>query len=328
MKMLVTFFSMLQCLILLQGQLFAMEVPVGWEHRSKESRMQEVGQVLQNEGFSKAQELLVNPNVTDAEGNNVLLWFAAHYGWSKDAERLLDTLLEVGADVNHKNQNNGYTPLLEALSRGDAEMAEWLIKKGADVNVQTQTVETVDRLIANLESQPARKNLSALVAQLRLKQVNNTVHAKLLNKSIYELSAEVFNKLNKQLLKVSSLTYEESSRPFKFSMDELPLHVSLEMKSGVSQGLKYGFEVTDSFLREIQWGKGERIDLTKLIVVSLNWDTTDRIFYPVFEVEATSARIAPPRPTIPAPKGATLKAPPRPTTPAPKFPLLVLQPRT
>ena len=51
-------------------------------------------------------------------------------------------LLNKGADVNAKNNNNGWTPLHAAASRNAHEAAEVLLKHGADVNAQSKAGST------------------------------------------------------------------------------------------------------------------------------------------------------------------------------------------
>ena len=49
--------------------------------------------------------------------------------------KCLEALLNAGADVNHKNKKNGYTPLVWAVRNGKDECVDVLIKAGADVNI-------------------------------------------------------------------------------------------------------------------------------------------------------------------------------------------------
>ena len=50
-------------------------------------------------------------------------------GWVPAVKFLVE---ELGADVNARD-HNGYTPLHHAASRGDNELIEYLVSKGADV---------------------------------------------------------------------------------------------------------------------------------------------------------------------------------------------------
>ena len=49
---------------------------------------------------------------------------------------------ELGADVNARD-NDGYNPLHHAAARGDNEMIQYLVSKGADVTVVARSGQTV-----------------------------------------------------------------------------------------------------------------------------------------------------------------------------------------
>ena len=49
---------------------------------------------------------------------------------------------ELGADVNARD-NDGYTPLHHAAARGDNDMIQYLISKGADVTAVARSGQTV-----------------------------------------------------------------------------------------------------------------------------------------------------------------------------------------
>jgi tankyrase len=56
-------------------------------------------------------------------------------------KELADWLIKKGAIINVQDKL-GYTPLLLSLSGGDAEIAALLIEKGADILAQTRNGET------------------------------------------------------------------------------------------------------------------------------------------------------------------------------------------
>jgi hypothetical protein len=60
-------------------------------------------------------------------------------GWLPAMKYLVETL---GADVNQRDAN-GYTPLHHAAARGDNEMIQYLVSKGADVKAVARNGRTV-----------------------------------------------------------------------------------------------------------------------------------------------------------------------------------------
>ncbi|WP_169314400.1 ankyrin repeat domain-containing protein [Turneriella parva] len=69
-------------------------------------------------------------------------------GWGKKAD-ITPMLIEIGADVNHRN-NRGETPLMAALSSdyGQQKAIEILVRSGANVNAQDNFGQTVLHLAA------------------------------------------------------------------------------------------------------------------------------------------------------------------------------------
>src|SRR5207344_953123 len=67
-------------------------------------------------------------------------------------------LLDAGADVNAKESESGQTPLIFAVSENHVDAMKVLIKRGADVNVATKTIDlqkqqAMDRQAATLRRQ-------------------------------------------------------------------------------------------------------------------------------------------------------------------------------
>ncbi len=73
-----------------------------------------------------------------AENPSQALSFAAREGKADDVIRALDA----GADVNVPSDNNGYTPLIWAASRGHMEAARLLVEAGAILDIQATDGQT------------------------------------------------------------------------------------------------------------------------------------------------------------------------------------------
>ena len=82
---------------------------------------------------------------------------------------------ECGADVNARDAN-GYTPLHHAASRGDNELIDYLMQKGADVMVVSRKGQTT----ADMANGPTQRvwpfpDTIALLVSLGAKNNNNCV---------------------------------------------------------------------------------------------------------------------------------------------------------
>lgn len=64
---------------------------------------------------------------------------------SRNHTRIMEMLIEAGADVNVK-ERNGMTPLHRACQRNDENMIKFLVSKGADVNAVDNNGHTPDQL--------------------------------------------------------------------------------------------------------------------------------------------------------------------------------------
>lgn len=72
-------------------------------------------------------------NTGDKNGTTPL-YYAVLKKSKEESKVIIELLLDKRADINKKN-NIGHNPLLDTLSKQNYEMAEFLITKGADVNV-------------------------------------------------------------------------------------------------------------------------------------------------------------------------------------------------
>ena len=79
-------------------------------------------------------------------GPSVDIWEAASQGNTEAVKRHL----EAGADVNAKGRD-GRTPLHDAALRGQTEIVEQLIAKGADVNVNAKGYKGVTPLLCAIK---------------------------------------------------------------------------------------------------------------------------------------------------------------------------------
>ena len=71
-------------------------------------------------------------NQEDGDGN-APLFHAALFGNT----RVADLLLRAGADIDHLNNENKITALYAAIAQKESETAQFLVKKGANVNLKT-----------------------------------------------------------------------------------------------------------------------------------------------------------------------------------------------
>jgi ankyrin repeat protein len=116
--------------------------------KSKKGQWHEVAMLLITHGAE------ININV----GENNPLYRAALVG----DKRLVETLLDKGADINW-NPNNAYeTPLHGAIGEGNEEVAELLITRGANVNSKNMNQRTPLHYVARFTN---NKKLAELMIQ-------------------------------------------------------------------------------------------------------------------------------------------------------------------
>lgn len=84
--------------------------------------------------YSDIVEVLLNTDASkDSNQLNIALIEMALYG----DEKLVEKLLELGANVNAQDEN-GNTPLISAAWRGHVNVVKILLKAGADINLENQ----------------------------------------------------------------------------------------------------------------------------------------------------------------------------------------------
>ena len=98
----------------------------------------------QKKEFTKLKRALsqdVDVNARDQEGCTLLLYACGHsYGMSPSAE-IAEYLIQQGADVDVKS-DRGFTPLTEACAYGASDVVDCLLSAGADPNLPGQNDST------------------------------------------------------------------------------------------------------------------------------------------------------------------------------------------
>lgn len=76
-------------------------------------------------------------NVRDKDGTPMI-----NIAVRTDNEEIVSWLIDNGADINTASEDRGYTPLMDAIWRGNYDVAKCLIKQGADVNTISKEGQT------------------------------------------------------------------------------------------------------------------------------------------------------------------------------------------
>ncbi|KAL9965871.1 hypothetical protein ACROYT_G029725 [Oculina patagonica] len=96
---------------------------------------------------------------------------ALHVATLKGSQPLVETLIDMGADINDQDSNSGRTPLHHAVETGKYHVAEYLISRGADVNKVTYAGNTplhtasgreMDEMVKLLMTHGANVNIANL----------------------------------------------------------------------------------------------------------------------------------------------------------------------
>ena len=69
---------------------------------------------------------------------------------------MMKVLIDAGADINHQNKMTGYTPLMNALNGMNKEVAGFLLREGADVNIKTKDGTTALILACGVSAELSR----------------------------------------------------------------------------------------------------------------------------------------------------------------------------
>ena len=113
----------------------------------KEQQSIELIDAVEDGDALKLKELLAvgaDINVKDDRDGYSLLHFAAFY----DDTEALKFLIDAGANVNAK-ENEGRTPLHLAAERGNIESVELLLKAGSDINAKNEHGDTALQMALN-----------------------------------------------------------------------------------------------------------------------------------------------------------------------------------
>lgn len=73
---------------------------------------------------------------------------------------MMKVLISAGADINHKSKMTGYTPLMNALNSCNNEIAGFLIRQGADINIRADDGTTALILACGCSEDIARQLLA------------------------------------------------------------------------------------------------------------------------------------------------------------------------
>lgn len=95
-----------------------------------------LGLAIQHRDIRFMEDVLAHggdPNIR--YGSGLLIGTAIHYVLMPELTDRLLLLLKSGADINAQ-RNNGATPVMDAVRRGEFDVAYWLLEKGADYRIK------------------------------------------------------------------------------------------------------------------------------------------------------------------------------------------------
>lgn len=78
-----------------------------------------------------------SPDLTDSKGIPAL-----SIAVRAQVPEVVEMLIKAGADINRLSGDRGYSPLMDAVQKGDSAMAELLIKGGADLDLRSKDGQT------------------------------------------------------------------------------------------------------------------------------------------------------------------------------------------
>ena len=86
-------------------------------------------------GYTDIAYLLIDAGI-DIGASNTMGWTPVLQAAERGCYKILDRLIENGADVNVRSSNAKWTPLMSASANGFVDIAEALIQAGADIDAQ------------------------------------------------------------------------------------------------------------------------------------------------------------------------------------------------
>lgn len=130
-----------------------------------------VGLLVSTSLFSQEGDLLNKVRNNDIEAVKALLKGGADVNYQSDDMmgytalglttniEMMEVLISAGADINHQDNRTGYTPLMNALNGCNNDVAKFLIKKGADINIKANDGATALILACGCSEEIAKQLL-------------------------------------------------------------------------------------------------------------------------------------------------------------------------
>lgn len=108
-----------------------------------------IGMCMSSNLFAQETELLAKVGTNDIDAVKKLIAAGADVNYQKDDMMgytalglakdtvMMEVLISAGADINHQDNRTGYTHLMNALNGCNNDVAGFLIRQGADINIKS-----------------------------------------------------------------------------------------------------------------------------------------------------------------------------------------------